>query len=186
MKITLSKIALGLLLLGWAGTTMNVSYADALDPAVQAKVDAQIKTIQTWAADPAIIAAVKAQNASLPPDYAAITQDKWKELTKLDPFIRAFDKNPAGEFLKTKKSGAVIRIFLSDAVGLKVAFTTKTLSWSHKGDPKHEQPMTGKIWQGPIEQDKASGLDQIQVSVPVLDGDKPIGSLVVGLSVSQL
>jgi hypothetical protein len=60
------------------------------------------------------------------------------------------------------------------------------LSWSHKGDPKHEQPMTGKIWQGPVESDKATGLDQIQVSVPVLDGDKPIGSLVVGLSVSQL
>jgi hypothetical protein len=186
MKNTLTKIVLGLVLLGWAGTIINVSHADGLDPAIQTKVDAQIKTIQSWAAEPAVVSAVQAQNASLPADYAAMTQDKWKDLTKLDPFIRTFDKNAAGEFLKSKKGGAVIRIFLSDAAGLKVAFTTKTLSWSHKGDPKHEKPMAGKVWQGPIEQDKATGLDQIQVSVPVLDGDKPIGSLVVGLSVSQL
>jgi len=186
MKNTLTRIILGLLILGWANSTLSVSRADALDPAMQAKVDAQIKSIQTWASDPAILSAVKAQNASLPADYSAMTQDKWKDLTKLDPFVRGFDKNPAGEFLKGKKGGAVIRLFLSDAAGIKVAFTTKTLSWSHKGDPKHEQPMAGKIWQGPVESDKATGLDQIQVSVPVLDGDKSIGSLVAGLSVSQL
>jgi hypothetical protein len=186
MKNTLTRILFALLILAWAGATISLSRADALDPAMQAKVDAQIKTIQTWASEPAVISSVKAQNTSLPADYSAMTQDKWKELTKLDPFVRSFDKNPAGEFLKSKKGGAVIRLFLSDATGVKVAFTTKTLSWSHKGDPKHEQPMTGKIWQGPVESDKATGLDQIQVSVPVLDGDKPIGSLVVGLSVSQL
>jgi hypothetical protein len=115
-----------------------------------------------------------------------MTQDKWKDLSKMDSFVRSFDKNAAGQFLKGKKTDAVIRAFLSDAAGLKVAFTAKTLSWSHKGDPKHDQPMTGKTWQGPLEQDKVSGLEQIQLAVPVLDGDKPIGSLVVGLSVSKL
>lgn len=174
---------LGCLLLG---TVFHAAGADALDPALQAKVDAQLKMIQAWAADPVLVNAVKAQNASPPPEYAAMTQDKWKELSKLDPLVRSFDKNAAGEFLKSKKTEVVIRAFLSDAAGQKVAFTTKTLSWSHKGDPKHELPMTGKTWQGSLEQDKASGLEQIQISVPVLDGDKPIGSLVVGLCVSKL
>lgn len=160
--------------------------ADPLDPALQSKVDARIKDIQAWAADPILVSAVKAQNASLPPEFAAMNQDKWKDLTKLDPFVRSFDKNPAGAFLKSKKNDAVIRAFVSDAAGLKVAFTTKTLSWSHKGDPKHEVPLSGKTWQGALEQDKASGLEQVQVAVPILDGDKPIGSLVVGLSVSKL
>jgi len=149
-------------------------------------VDAEIKAIQALAGDPVIVTAVKAQNAAPPPEYTAMTQDTWKNLSKLDPFVRAFDKNPAGMFLKGKKSDVLIRAFLSDAAGRKVAFTTKTLSWSHKGDPKHELPMSGKIWQGPLEQDKASGLEQIQVAVPVLDDHKPIGSLVVGLSVSKL
>ena len=165
---------------------MPSSAVDSLDAAMQAKVDAQIKTIQAWASDPVIVAAVKAQNSSLPADYAAMTQNKWKDLGKIDPFVRSFDKNAAGTFLKNKKGDVVIRAFVSDAAGLKVAFTTKTLNWSHKGDPKHEQPMAGKIWQGPVEQDKASGLQQVQVAVPVLDGDKPIGSLVVGLSISKL
>jgi hypothetical protein len=181
MKI---KLLSSLLVFGLA--IMKTLGADALDPALQAKVDAQIKVIQAWAGDPIIVNAVKAQNASLPPELAAMTQDKWKDLSKMDSFVRSFDKNAAGQFLKGKKTDAVIRAFLSDAAGLKVAFTAKTLSWSHQGDPKHDQPMTGKTWQGPLEQDKVSGLEQIQLAVPVLDGDKPIGSLVVGLSVSKL
>lgn len=162
------------------------SAADALPPALQDKVDAQIKTIQAWASDPVIVAAVKAQNTSPPAELAAMTQDKWQDLSKLDPFVRAFDKNPAGEFLKSKRSDIFIRAFVSDAAGQKVAFTTKTLSWSHKGDPKHEEPMKGKIWQGAVEQDKATGFEQIQIAVPIPDGTQSIGSLVVGLNVSKL
>jgi hypothetical protein len=186
MKILAIKMLLGLLTFGLAGMALTAFGDDSLDPALQAKVDARVKAIQAWASDPVLVNAVKAQNASLPPDYAAMTQDKWKDLSKLDPFVRSFDKNAAGQFLKSKKSEVIIRAFLSDAAGLKVAFTAKTLSWSHRGDPKHEAPMTGKTWHGPLEQDKASGLEQVQVSVPILDGDKPIGSLVVGLSVSNL
>ncbi len=46
--------------------------------------------------------------------------------------------------------------------------------------------MTGKMWQGPIELDESSGLKQLQIAVPVVDGGKPIGSPVVGLSISKL
>ncbi len=185
MKINMLKW-LGLFLIGLLSCHALPAAADTVDAALQAKIDAKVKEIQTWAADPTIVSAVKAQNTSLPADYAAMTQDKWKDLSKMDPFVRGFDKNPAGMFLKGKKSDAVIRAFLSDAAGIKVAFTSKTLAWSHKGDPKHETAMTGKVWQGPLEQDKASGLEQVQVSVPVLDGVTPIGSLVVSLSVSNL
>jgi hypothetical protein len=181
-----TKLLFWALMLGLFGVVRPAFGADALDPAMQAKVDAQVKVLQAWAADPVIVNAVKAQNASLPPDYAAMTQEQWKDLSKLDPIVRGFDKNAAGVFLKEKKSEMVIRAFLSDAGGRKVAFTTKTLSWSHKGDPKHEVPMTGKIWQGPLEQDKATGFNQVQIAVPVLDGAQPIGSFVAALSVSKL
>jgi hypothetical protein len=187
MKTVTIRLILGLLGFGLAGMTQKTFGVDELiDPALQAKVDAQVKIIRVWAADPIIVNAVKAQNASLPAEYAAMTQEKWKAMSKLDPFVRSFDKNAAGEFLKSKKSDVVIRAFLSDAAGLKVGFTAKTLNWTHKGEPKHEVPMTGKTWQGPREQDRASGWEQIQISVPVLDGDKPIGSLVVSLSVAKL
>jgi hypothetical protein len=80
----------------------------------------------------------------------------------------------------------VSEAFVSGADGGKVAFLGKTSNWSHKGKPKHDQPMSGKTWQGQVEVDESSGLQQVQVAVPVLDGGKPIGSLVVGLSVGKL
>ena len=160
--------------------------AEALDPAVQAKIDAKVKEIGSWAAEGAVVEAVRAHNASVPANQSGLTQDKWRALTVLDPLVRGFAKNPAGQFLKSKKDEVVTEAFVSDAAGLKVAFIAKTSNWSHKGKDKHEVPMTGKNWQGPVEVDESSGQQQLQVSVPVLDGGKPIGSLVVGLSVTKL
>lgn len=168
------------------GVGTHLTLAEGLDPAVQAKVDAKLKEIQAWAAEPVIVNAVKAHNASLPADSAAMTQDKWKTLPILDPFVRGFTKNEAAELLKAKKGDVVSEAFLSGAEGLKVAFLTKTSAWSHKGKAKHDDPMAGKTWQGPVEVDESTGLQQVQVGVPVLDGGKPIGSLVVGLSLSKL
>jgi hypothetical protein len=67
-----------------------------------------------------------------------------------------------------------------------VAFLSKTSNWSHKDKDKHRVPMTGKTWIGPVEVDESSGQQQVQVAIPVLDGGKPIGSIVVGLSTARL
>ncbi|MEN9576674.1 MAG: hypothetical protein RL514_4529 [Verrucomicrobiota bacterium] len=115
-----------------------------------------------------------------------MTQDKWKTLTVLDPFVRQFSRNPVAALLKAKQSDVVSEAFVSDANGLKIAFLSKTSGWSHKGKAKHDEPMAGKTWQGPAEVDESTGLQQVQVAVPVLDGGKPIGSLVVGLSLAKL
>lgn len=160
--------------------------AQTIDSAVQAKIDAKVSEVKTWAADPVIVKAVAAHNASLPADQAAMTQEKWKTLTVLDPFVRAFSKNEAGAFLKTKKADWVTEAFVSDAKGLKVAFLSKTTGWCHAGKAKHDVPMTGKSWQGVVEVDESTGQQQLQVSVPVLDNGQPIGSLVVGLSLAKL
>ena len=162
------------------------AFAQGLPAAVQARVDDYVKVVATWAADPVVVGAVKAHNAALPPEQAALDQEKWSKLTVLDPLVRSFTKNAAGQFLKEKKTGVVTEAFLSDAEGRKVAFLAKTTRWSHHGQPKHEVPMSGKSWQGPVELDESSGKQQLQVSVPVLDEGKPVGSLVVGLSVTQL
>ncbi len=160
--------------------------AQTITPAIQAKIDTKFQEITAWAADPIIVEAVRAHNTALPSDQVGLTQEKWTALTVLDPLVRSFSKNPAGVFLKAKKDDVVTLPFLSDAAGCKVAFTAKTTNWCHKGMPKHEVPMTGKTWQGPIEVNQATGLQQVQIAVPVLDAGKPIGSLVVGLSLSKL
>ena len=165
---------------------LSQASAQGLEPKVQAKLDAQVKLIQAWAGDPTLVRAVKGHNASVPPEYAAMTQEKWKSLSILDPFVRSFSKNEVGEFLKTRKNEFVTEIFVSGAEGLKVGFLAKTTNWNHKGKPKHDVPLTGKNWQGAVEVDESTGLQQVQVAVPVLDDGKAIGSVVVGLSVSKL
>jgi hypothetical protein len=161
-------------------------FAQSIEPAVQAKIDAKVREIAAWAADSVIVENVRIHNTSLPPEHSGLNQEKWRALTVLDPVVRGFTKGPIGQFLKAKKDDLVTEAFVSDAAGLKVGFIAKTTNWSHNGSAKHDVPMTGKNWQGPVEVDESSGQQQIQVSVPVVDGGKPIGSLVVGLSVTKL
>ncbi len=158
----------------------------AIPPETQARIDERIQAVAGWAADPVIVEAVKAHNAALPPEQAALNQEKWRALTVLDPLVRGFTRNDVGQLLKGKKDDAISEAFVSDAEGFKVGFIAKPTNWCHKGKPKHDVPMTGKTWQGPVEIDESSGQHQLQVSVPVLDNGKPIGSLVVGLSITKL
>jgi hypothetical protein len=54
------------------------------------------------------------------------------------------------------------------------------------GQPKHDVPMTGRVWYGNVEVDESTGVQQVQIGLPVLDGGRPIGSIVIGLSVAKL
>ena len=80
----------------------------------------------------------------------------------------------------------IAKVFVSGADGGKVGFDAKTEHWTHKGMPKHEVPMGGKIWTGPLKLDDSTGLQMVQVGLPVLDGEKPIGSIVFGLRADKL
>ncbi|PWT98187.1 MAG: hypothetical protein C5B51_29815 [Terriglobia bacterium] len=153
---------------------------------VRAKVESKAKQLQAWGSDPQIVAAVKDYNANPPAEAKAMTNEHWKTLTLLDPFVRSFSKNSVAAYLKTKKDEQITEVFVSGADGGKVAFLSKTTWWCHRGKEKHDVPMSGKVWIGPVELDESTGRQQVQVGLPVLDGGKPIGSIVVGLSVADL
>lgn len=156
------------------------------DATAQARVEQRIAEIRQWAAEPAIVTAVAAQNATLPADYAAMTQAAWERLAELDPIVRSFTRNALGQWLRAKKTDWMGEAFVSDAKGLKVAFLSKPTNWSHAGKPKHDVPMSGKTWQGKIEVDESTRASQLQVAVPILQEGKPIGSLVVGISLAKI
>lgn len=161
--------------------------AGALSPAAQTRLDARIVEIKAWAASPVLIDTVSAQNAAAPADHLAMTQKKWALLAANDPFVLGFGANPAGAWLKSKQAPWVSEAFLSDASGRKVAFLSKPTHWSHAGAAKHDTPMSGKVWQGAPEVDESTGVEQVQIAVPVLSAEqKPIGSLVVGIPVTKL
>ena len=164
----------------------GTGFSQSVPPEIKANLDAKIKQLQSWSADPAIVAAVKAHNGSMPAEDKAMTNDAWSKLTVLDPYVRSFTKNPLGVYLKTKKDDQISECFVSGADGTKVAFLSKTTSWSHADKDKHKVPMSGKTYIGPVTMDESAGLQEIQVGLPVLDGGKPIGSVVVGINVSKL
>lgn len=161
-------------------------FAEDLTAEQQAALTKQIEVAKQLAADPKIVEAVKAVNAAALADYKDMTQDKWKELPVLDPKVRYFSKTPAAEVLKAKKNEMMTEAFVNAADGSKVAFIAKTSNWSHKGKPKHDDPMAGKTWQGKVEMDESTGLKSIQIAVPVLDGGKAIGSMTIGYSLTKL
>jgi len=152
----------------------------------KAKAEAKAKQLSWMSTDPQVIAAVKAHNVNPPAESKAMTQEKWKALPVLDPFVRGLSKNALAEYLKSKRDESWSELFVSGADGTKVVLFNKTTSWSHKGKEKHDVPMQGKTWIGEVEVDASAGVEQIQIGLPVLDGGKAIGSIVVGLSVSKL
>jgi len=161
-------------------------YGQALSPEQKVKVDAKARQLAAWGSDPAIVSAVKAFNSAPPAETQGMTQERWASLTLLDPVVRALSKNQLATYLKSKKDDSISEIFVSGAGGTKVAFLSKTTSWSHKGKAKHDLPMAGKTWVGPLDVDESSGALQVQVAFPVVDGGKPIGSIVIGLKASAL
>jgi hypothetical protein len=161
--------------------------APSLTPDQKAKVEAYLKQYSAFGTDPTIVKAVRDFNATPPaPEYASMTQDKWASLSVLSAEVKALSKNALAEYLKAKRDPVIAELFVSGANGTKVAFFAKTSSWSHKGKPKHDLPMSGKTWIDSPAMDESSGKVTVQISFPVLDGGKPIGSIVIGLDVSKL
>jgi len=156
-------------------------------PELQVKLSAKIKQLEVFSADSQVVSAVKTYNSTTPSSEAkSMTNDTWHSLTLFDPFVRAIGKNALSEYLKTKRDDEIAKIFVSGADGGKVGFDAKTEHWTHKGMPKHEVPMSGKMWIGTVKLDDSTGLQMIQVGLPVLADGKPIGSIVFGLRADKL
>jgi hypothetical protein len=140
----------------------SVSLAQA-PPELQAKLTAELKTLEADSADPQVVSPVQTYNSTPPSaDAKAMTNEKWHQLTLFDPFVRAISKNPLSERLKGICNDEIIKIFVSGSDGGKVGFNAKTEHWTHKGMPKHEVPMQGKTWIGTVKLDESTGMQMIQ------------------------
>lgn len=155
---------------------------------VQAELEKRKTDLSALAANAVIVGAVKDQNGKGP--IAGLDNPKWKVTKRSDPMVKALQDCPAGKFLKEKadaSGGAYSEAFLNASQGEKVAFIEKTSSYIHKGSPKFDVPFNdNKAWQGKPEFDESTQTYAVQVSVPVLDGGKPIGALVVGINLTHL
>ena len=73
------------------------SFAGDVTAKMQPKIDAYKKQAAVWAADPAIVKAVKEANAKGP--IPMMGNAKWRDLKETDPIVTAFINNPAGQLM---------------------------------------------------------------------------------------
>jgi C4-dicarboxylate-specific signal transduction histidine kinase len=159
-----------------------------LTPAMQKDLARQTESVKALAANPAVVKAVLDQNEKGP--IPGMTNEKWKSVRRTDDLVKGLVKNEAAKALAQKiqaSDGVLVRAFLSAAKGEKVAFTEKTISYIHEGQPKFDVPFsTGKTWQGPVELDTVTQTHGVQIAAPVTSGGKPVGVLVVGVNLAKL
>jgi len=166
--------------------------AHAGEKAPQKVIDLAQSQLTAFGKDPAIVLAVKDQNAK-GQDIDAIKamDEKWKATAGVADFMKALIDSPCGRRLnEIQKSAAYFsEIFVMDHLGANVAMTDKTSDY-WQGD---EEKFTGSYQGGKgglhvsdVEFDESAQAYLVQVSVPVWDGDKVIGAITFGIDVDQI
>lgn len=169
---------------GW----MGMATAGDITPKMQTKIDAYKKQATTWAANPAIVKAVKDANAQGP--IPMMGNAKWRELKEADPIVSGFVSNPVGQLL-TKWMNAdakgINKIVLSGNKSQRVAYTSMPAIYIGKGKPNFDEAFGGKPWhQGETKPDPSTNIDSVQIAAPVKDGNEVIGVLLVSLTAANL
>jgi len=175
------------------------SHASAQSEHVAPATEFAKSVVVKWISDPAVIAAIKAQNAK----HAALSED---EIIKLDkqwraevdagdkPLISAVLGNDVSKFLTAKKEeagGAVTEIFVMDNKGLNVGQSDVTSDYWQGDEGKWQKTFLAgpdAIFVDEVEKDESTQMLQTQVSVSIKDPatNEAIGAITVGLSIEML
>ena len=155
--------------------------------------------IATWANDPVLVAAIRAQNA----ETAGYDQSRIDEMDQMwrgfagsadADIIADVINNPAAEFLRVQvanSGGAITEAFVVDALGLNVAASAPTSDYWQGDEEKFTRTFTvgpGAVHFGEVELDDSTQEVQSQVSVTIIDTEtgEPVGALTVGINVTAL
>ncbi len=143
---------------------------------VQAKVDSYKKKLVEWAANPAVVAAVKESNAK-GGLVAGMTNAKWDELAESDPVVKGFQTSAAGKLVSGWEQDKTLnKLYVRDEKGNLVASSNKPLLYNVASRPPFQAAIKGSPWNaGEVKPDPTTQLKSVQISAPVLDGGKVIG-----------
>lgn len=154
--------------------------------------------VKPWLNDPAVIEAIKAQNAANANLGAAdidALDKKWRaEVDGSDhTMIDGVLGNALSKFLQEKKAasnGKIAEIFVMDAKGLNVGQSDATSDYWQGDEAKFQKSFgAGKdaVFVDEIEKDESTQALQSQASVTISD-DKgtPIGAITIGVNVDAL
>lgn len=188
-----------LLAFGLAATLSLVAAPLAQDEFTAPLTELAKGEIAAFASDPALVAAIVAQNAVTGAyDQAEIDalDAQWRAEvgTASKPLIDATLANAASQYLagvQAASAGKYTEIFVMDAKGLNVGQSTLTSDYWQGDEDKFTASFgagADAVHIGEIEQDESTQIFQSQVSVPIADPatGAVIGAITVGVDVSML
>jgi hypothetical protein len=188
-----------LLALGFAATLSLAAAPLAQDEFTAPLTELAKSEIAAFASDPALVAAIVAQNAVTSAyDQAKIDalDAQWRAEvgTASKPLIDATLANAASQYLagvQAASAGKYTEIFAMDAKGLNVGQSTLTSDYWQGDEDKFTASFgagADAVHIGEIEQDESTQIFQSQVSVPITDPatGNVIGAITVGVDVSML
>lgn len=158
-------------------------------------IDANVKS---WVSDPAIIAAIKAQNvanaALSQADIDALDQ-KWRAEVESDahPMIDGVLANVVSVLLSGKQEssgGAISEVFVMDAKGLNVGQSSVTSDYWQGDEDKFQKSFgagADAVFVDEAEKDESTQALQSQASMTIVDeAGKPIGAITIGINLDKL
>jgi len=189
----LKTISVGVLVLG---ALTAAASANDFAPQITKEMNEKIKP---WLSDPAVVDAIKAQNAKTGglSDADIDKLDKqWRAEAKSGggPLVNEVMGNALSAFLKGKKDaagGLYSEIFVMDAKGLNVGASDVTSDYMQGDEGKWQKTYPvgpDAMFIDDVEYDESSKAFQSQVSATVVDPatGKAIGAVTVGINVEKL
>lgn len=182
-----------------AGMLLSAAPA-AAEEAYVAPVKAFIEeNVRPWLSDPALVDAVKAQNAA----NAALTQadvdaldQKWRAETESDakPMIDGVLASPLSAFLKSKQEASgdlITEVFVTDNKGLNVGQSDVTSDYWQGDEAKWSKSFGAGpdgLFVDEAEKDESTQMLQSQASVAIKDpaSGEAIGAVTVGINLDAL
>ena len=144
-----------------------------LTPEQKAKVEQAKKTIIGWAADPAVIAAVREANAKGAP---AISNAKWDEMSEKDPQVKSFVDSALSEKLrKWEASSGLNKLYVRDKTANLVGGSNKALLFNNSTRPQYKEGFKGAWVDDKVKPDPTTQKPSVQIAVPIKDGGNSIG-----------
>lgn len=166
--------------------------APAIDPELLAEVEARVPIIEAWAADPALVDAVREANRHLRSMTEILRIDEeWVATRGVDDFMRSIIEHPAARRLRELREAhpELQEAFVTDRLGANIASTNKTSDFYQGDEDKFREAFNegkGGVHVGELAKDESIQSFSVPVGVPVLDGEEVVGVLVVTVNVEKL
>lgn len=174
----------------------SAAAANEYEPAMQSYLQ---DNVVTWASDPVLVDAIRAQNARTSgysqDQIIAMDQDWRAQVGSADaPLVNEVLSNPAAEFLRAQVSGSggtITEVFVMDAHGLNVAASAATSDMWQGDEAKFQETYPN----GPnathfsdVEFDESTQSYQGQISMSVVDpaSGEVIGAITIGVDAESL